>query len=160
MKPIRVRYSQVRECRLSPVYPWHAPTHESAPLWELHRRRTGGKKANRRVADMVSNNLANRRYCRERKFSLPARQGSKTLLVCMGNPAVLQTVFRHSTFMILQHGVPSCQAWQLYHEAQYACSKLNLSLAGTDANTELILLTAAMKFPFFHIYQLRREDCK
>ena len=33
-----VQYPQVRECRLTPVHPWCAPIHESAPLWELHLR--------------------------------------------------------------------------------------------------------------------------
>ena len=35
---VPVRYPQVQECQLAPVHPWHAPTHESVPLWELHRR--------------------------------------------------------------------------------------------------------------------------
>ena len=36
---VPVRYPQVQECQLAPVHPWHAPTHESVPLWELHQRR-------------------------------------------------------------------------------------------------------------------------
>ena len=101
------------------------------------------------LEDIVLNNLANRRSCCERKFSLPARPGNKTLLVCLGKPAVLRTAFRHSTSIRSQYGVPSCQAWQPYHEAQYVCSKVNLSSAWTDVNTEFILLTAAMKSPLF-----------
>ena len=37
------------------------------------------------LAAIVLNNLANRRSCCERKFSLPARPGSKTLLICNNN---------------------------------------------------------------------------
>ena len=35
---VPVRYPQVQECQWAPVHPWHASTHESVPLWELHRR--------------------------------------------------------------------------------------------------------------------------
>ena len=94
------------------------------------KSRSGAKKqvAGLLLADIVLNNLANRRSCCERKFSLPARPGSKTLLVCLGKPAVLRTAFRHSTSRRSQYGVPSCQAWQPYHEAQNVCSKLKFGM--------------------------------
>ena len=103
------------------------------------------------LADIVSNNLSNRRSCCERKLSLPARPGSKTLLVCLVKPAFLRSAFRHSTFIRSQYDIPSCQAWQPYHEAQYVCSQLYLSSAWTYANTEFILLTTAMKSPLINI---------
>ena len=130
-------YLFARYTRLRPI----TPTTEIAAL--VARKQIAGLL----LADKVLNNLANRRSCCERKFSLPNRPGSKTLLVCLGKLAVLRTAFRHSTFIRSQYGVPSCQAWQPYHEAQSVCSKLNLSSEWTDANTEFILLTAAMKPP-------------
>ena len=132
-------YLFARYTRLRP----RTPTAERAAL------RARKQIAGLLLADILLNNLANRRSCCERKFSLPARPGSKTLLVCLGKPIVLWTAFLHSTFIRSNYSVPSCQAWQSYHEAQYVCSKLNLSSAWTDANTEFISLTAAMKSHLF-----------
>ena len=132
-------YLFARYTRLRPS----TPTAERAAL--VARKQIAGLL----LAHIVLNNLANQRSCCERKLSLPARPGSKTLLVSLGKPAVLQTAFRQSTSIRSQYGVPSCQAWQPYHEAQYVCCKLNLSSAWTDENTEFILLTAAMKSPLF-----------
>ena len=141
-------YLFARYTRLRP----RTPTAERAAL--VTRKQIAGLL----LADIVLNNLANRRSCCERKSSLPARPGSKTFLVCLGKPLVLRTAFLHSTFIRPQYGVPSCQAWQPCHEAQYVCCKLNLSSSWTDANTEFILLMAAMKSPVF--LQTSASSCR
>ena len=52
------------------------------------------------LLDIILNYLANQCSCCERKFSSPARPGSKTLLVCTGKPAVckLLSTIRHSWY--------------------------------------------------------------
>ena len=83
------------------------------------------------------------------KFSFPARPGSKTLLVCLGSPAVLRTALRHSTFILSASVVPSCQAWQPYQAVQYVWSKLNFTSLCIVEKTEFNQFTAAIKSPRF-----------
>ena len=71
---LRHWYLLARYTRLRP----RTPTTERAAL--VARKQIAGLL----LADIVLNNLANRRSCCERKFSLPTRPGSKTLLGCMG----------------------------------------------------------------------------
>ena len=166
---LSVPYPQVRECRLAPVHPWHAPTHESVPLWEIHRRcprakegptslcrvyRTGtclqgilgyDQELQRQKETLWWQESKSQGYCLQTWYQIIW----KTDVFLWTKILITRQTRKHSTFIILQYGIPSCQAWQPYHEAQYVCSKLNLNLACTDANTEFILLTAAMKSPIF-----------
>ena len=68
-----------------------------------------------RLDNIVWKRLSTRLSCWVWKLSFPARPGSKTLLVCLGSPAVLRTALRHSTVILSARVVPSCQAWQPFH---------------------------------------------
>ena len=88
-----------------------------------------------RLDNIVWKRLSKRLSCWIWKFSFPARPGCKTLLVCLGSPAVLRTALRHSTFILSASVVPSCQAWQPYQAVQYVWSKLNFTSLCTVEKT-------------------------
>ena len=132
-------YLTVRNARFRPSIP--------TVLWSalVAMKLTAGL----RLDNIVWKRSSKRLSCWIWKFSFPARPGSKTLLVCLGSPAVLRTALRHSTFIILASVVPSCQAWQPYQAVQYVWSKLNFTSLCTVEKTEFNRFTAAIKSPRF-----------
>ena len=132
-------YLTVRNARFRPSIP--------TVLWSVlvAMKLTAGL----RLDNIVWKRLSKRLSCWIWKFSFPARPGSKTLLVCLGSPAVLRTALRHSTFILSASVVPSCQAWQRYQAVQYVWSKLNFTSLCTVEKTEFNRFTAAIKSPPF-----------